>query len=119
MQLLVKASLRGVIKRHYFHQGSNYGQDFGSDYAFGGVHSYYRLGLTDKFVPDFFIGDFPGKYPVAGVGPMSLLKQTRLNHMGKLAFKWMYWNMLLPGHDIPGIPTRMSMTGKDAAMAGA
>jgi len=43
----------------------------------------------------------PGKYPVAGIGPMSLLKQTRLNHMGKLAFKWVYWNVLVPGRPMP------------------
>jgi sulfide:quinone oxidoreductase len=53
----------------------------------------------------------PGKYPVAGVGPMSLLKQTRLNHVGKLAFKWVYWNMLIPGRPMP-IPALMSTAGK-------
>jgi sulfide:quinone oxidoreductase len=34
----------------------------------------------------------PGKYPVPGIGPMSLLKETKANHMGKLAFRWAYWN---------------------------
>ncbi len=53
----------------------------------------------------------PGKYPVAGVGPMSLLKPTRLNHMGKLAFKWVYWNVLIPGRPMP-VPALMSMAGK-------
>ncbi len=53
----------------------------------------------------------PGKYPVAGIGPMSLLKPTRLNHMGKLAFKWMYWNVLIPGRPMP-VPALMSMSGK-------
>ena len=53
----------------------------------------------------------PGKYPVAGVGPMSLLKQTRLNHMGKLAFKWVYWNVLIPGRPMP-VPALMSTSGK-------
>ena len=53
----------------------------------------------------------PGKYPVAGVGPMSLLKQTRLNHMGKLAFKWVYWNILIPGRPMP-VPALMSTSGK-------
>jgi sulfide:quinone oxidoreductase len=53
----------------------------------------------------------PGKYPVAGVGPMSLLKQTRLNHMGKLAFKWIYWNVLVPGRPMP-ISAHMSLSGK-------
>ena len=53
----------------------------------------------------------PGRYPVAGVGPMSLLKQTRLNHMGKLAFKWVYWNVLIPGRPMP-VPALMSTSGK-------
>ncbi|MDP1878167.1 MAG: FAD/NAD(P)-binding oxidoreductase [Actinomycetota bacterium] len=53
----------------------------------------------------------PGKYPVAGIGPMSLLKETRLNHMGKLAFKWVYWNVLVPGRSMP-VPALMSMSGK-------
>lgn len=53
----------------------------------------------------------PGKYPVAGVGPMSLLKQTRINHMGKLAFRWMYWNVLVPGRPMP-VPALMSTSGK-------
>jgi sulfide:quinone oxidoreductase len=53
----------------------------------------------------------PGKYPVPGVGPFSLLKETRLNHRGKLAFRWMYWNLLLPARPIP-LPAHMSMAGK-------
>ena len=31
----------------------------------------------------------PGSFPIAGFGPMSLLKETRLNHFGKLAFRWL------------------------------
>jgi sulfide:quinone oxidoreductase len=53
----------------------------------------------------------PGAYPFPVVGPLSLLKQTRLNHWGKLAFRWIYWNALLPGRPIP-VSNRMSMAGK-------
>ena len=53
----------------------------------------------------------PGKYPLPGVGPFSLLEETELNHWGKLMFKWMYWNMLLPGRQLP-LPAHMSMAGK-------
>jgi sulfide:quinone oxidoreductase len=53
----------------------------------------------------------PGKYPLPGVGPFSLLKETAVNHWGKLAFRWMYWNLLLPGRHIP-LPAHMSMAGK-------
>ncbi|VAW06828.1 hypothetical protein MNBD_ACTINO01-314, partial [hydrothermal vent metagenome] len=34
------------------------------------------------------------------------------NHWGKLMFKWMYWNLLLPGKDIP-VPAHMMMAGKE------
>jgi sulfide:quinone oxidoreductase len=53
----------------------------------------------------------PGKYPIPKLGPFSLLRQTRVNHWGKLAFRWMYWNVLLPGRRIP-LPEHMSMAGK-------
>ena len=53
----------------------------------------------------------PGKYPLPVIGPMSLLKQTRANHLGKLAFRHVYWNVLLPGRPVP-LPAHMSMAGK-------
>jgi sulfide:quinone oxidoreductase len=53
----------------------------------------------------------PGTYPIPGLGPLSLLKETRLNHLGKLAFKPIYWHLLLPGRRLP-VPTAMSMSGK-------
>ena len=53
----------------------------------------------------------PGKYPLAVVGPLDLLKETRANHLGKLAFRWIYWNVLLPGRPVP-LPVLMSMAGK-------
>jgi sulfide:quinone oxidoreductase len=54
----------------------------------------------------------PGKYPLPGVGPFSLLKETEANHWGKMMFKWTYWNVLLPGRDLP-IASHMSLAGKD------
>jgi sulfide:quinone oxidoreductase len=53
----------------------------------------------------------PGTYPAPKVGPMDLLKETRVNHLGKLAFRWIYWNVLLPGRPVP-LPALMSMAGK-------
>jgi len=53
----------------------------------------------------------PGTYPIPGFGPLSLLKETRLNHLGKLAFRPIYWHMLLPGRRLP-VPIAMSMAGK-------
>ncbi len=60
----------------------------------------------------------PGKYPVPGVGPFSLLEETRINHRGKLAFRWMYWNVLLPGRPVPLLPSRMTMAGKHPTTKG-
>lgn len=57
-----------------------------------------------------------GKYPLPIVGPFSLLTETRANHLGKLAFRWMYWNVLLPGRPLP-LPAHMSMVGKHPANA--
>jgi sulfide:quinone oxidoreductase len=56
----------------------------------------------------------PGTFPLPVAGPLSLLKETRANHLGKLAFRWIYWNVLLPGRPLP-IPTHMSLLGKDTA----
>ncbi len=53
----------------------------------------------------------PGKYPIPYLGPLSLLEETRANHLGKLAFRPVYWNVLLRGLPVP-LPARMSMAGK-------
>jgi sulfide:quinone oxidoreductase len=53
----------------------------------------------------------PGAYPVPVVGPFPLLRESARNHWGKLAFRWMYWHLLLPGHPLP-LPAHMSMAGK-------
>ncbi|MBI4667145.1 MAG: NAD(P)/FAD-dependent oxidoreductase [Nitrospinae bacterium] len=58
-----------------------------------------------------------GVYPLPAIGPFALLKESRLNHWGKLAFKYIYWNLLLTGH-LPGdplLPVTMSVAGKDLA----
>ncbi|MBS2031861.1 MAG: NAD(P)/FAD-dependent oxidoreductase [Deltaproteobacteria bacterium] len=56
----------------------------------------------------------PGRFPLPGVGPFTLLEESATNHWGKLAFKWLYWNALLPGKELP-IDDRMLMAGKWAA----
>ena len=50
---------------------------------------------------NYDVEPLPGKYPLPGIGPFSLLKETEANHWGKLMFKWTYWNVLLPGRDLP------------------
>ncbi|MFG1912589.1 NAD(P)/FAD-dependent oxidoreductase [Kribbella sp. NPDC048928] len=53
----------------------------------------------------------PGRFPLAGLGPLSLLRETRLNHWGKVGFRWIYWHLLVKGRPLP-VPARMSMSGK-------
>jgi sulfide:quinone oxidoreductase len=43
---------------------------------------------------------------------LPLLKESRLNHLGKLSFEWLYWHALLAGRDIPGIGSAMPRHGK-------
>jgi sulfide:quinone oxidoreductase len=52
----------------------------------------------------------PGHFPTAFGLP--LLRESRLNHLGKLAFQWVYWHALLPGREIPGIGPAMPTAGK-------
>lgn len=54
-----------------------------------------------------------GSFPFAGIGPLRLLKESRMNHMGKLAFRWIYWNVLLKGTHIPFVSATMSESGKN------
>jgi sulfide:quinone oxidoreductase len=53
----------------------------------------------------------PGFFPFPGIGPFSLLKESRINHYGKLIFRWIYWHILLKGKEMP-IDTHMTMAGK-------
>ncbi|HEX8041275.1 MAG TPA: FAD/NAD(P)-binding oxidoreductase [Chryseosolibacter sp.] len=55
-----------------------------------------------------------GKFPFPVIGPLGLLKVSRANHWGKLAFRWVYWHILLTGKKLP-IPAQMTMAGKEVA----
>jgi sulfide:quinone oxidoreductase len=55
----------------------------------------------------------PGEFPLPGVGPFKLLGESPINHYGKLMFRWVYWNLLLRGMELP-IEAEMSMAGKQA-----
>ena len=56
----------------------------------------------------------PGGYPIAGVGPLRLLEESHLAHLGKLGFRWVYWNVLLRGHSVPLLKSQMPQRGKGA-----
>jgi sulfide:quinone oxidoreductase len=53
----------------------------------------------------------PGKFPLPVIGPFSLLTETEMNHWGKVLFRWIYWNVLLEGKELP-IPALMQLAGK-------
>lgn len=79
----------------------------------GHANCFVESGQGKAMLIDFNYNTQPltGSYPFPGIGPMSLLKETRLNHLGKLGFRWAYWHLLLPGHRLP-VPSQMSMAGK-------
>ncbi|HET9648009.1 MAG TPA: FAD/NAD(P)-binding oxidoreductase [Microlunatus sp.] len=79
----------------------------------GHANCFVESGDKKALLIDFNYDTEPltGKYPLPVVGPMDLLKETRTNHLGKLAFRWIYWHVLLPGRPIP-LPALMSMAGK-------
>ena len=84
----------------------------------GHANCFVETGFKKAILIDFNYDTepLPGRFPVRA-GPLPLLAESRLNHMGKLMFQWFYWHVLLPGRDIPGIPTQMSMAGKRAPAA--
>ena len=80
----------------------------------GHANCFVETGFDKALLIDFNydVEPLPGRFPFARFGPMRLLHESLLNHYGKLAFQWIYWNLLLPGRDIPGVPSAMSMRGK-------
>jgi sulfide:quinone oxidoreductase len=73
------------------------------------IESGFGKGLLIDF--NYEVEPLPGRYPLPGIGPFALLQETEMNHWGKMMFRWMYWNILLKGQELP-LPARMSMSGK-------
>ncbi len=73
------------------------------------IESGFGKGILIDF--NYTTEPLPGKFPLPGVGPFSLLEETKMNHFGKVMFRWMYWNFLLQGTELP-IESNMSMAGK-------
>lgn len=69
----------------------------------GHANCFIETGDEKAILIDFNYENDPtrGRFPIHGLGPMSLLKETRINHLGKMAFKWLYWNRIVKGKDIP------------------
>jgi sulfide:quinone oxidoreductase len=96
---------------HYIH-GEPLKEEFD-----GHANCFIETGGGKALLIDFNYTHEPveGTFPFAGLGPLRLLKESRMNHWGKLAFRWVYWHMLLKGTHIPFVSARMSEAGKHYA----
>ena len=79
----------------------------------GHANCYIESGFEKGILIDFNydVEPLPGKFPLPGIGPFSLLKESAANHWGKMAFRWIYWNILLKGGEMP-FESQMTMAGK-------
>jgi sulfide:quinone oxidoreductase len=86
----------------------------------GHSNCFVETGGRRAFLIDFNydVEPLPGLFPLPVIGPMPLLKPSRIDHWGKLAFRWIYWHVLLRGRPIPFVPSRMKMAGKRRPAAG-
>ena len=73
------------------------------------IESGFGKGLLIDF--NYDVEPLPGRFPLPGIGPFTLLQESEANHWGKMMFRWMYWNVLLKGQELP-LPARMYMAGK-------
>jgi sulfide:quinone oxidoreductase len=76
------------------------------------IESGFGKGLLIDF--NYETEPLPGKFPLPGVGPFSLLSESRMNHWGKMMFRWVYFNQLIRGVELP-LEAQMLMAGKRAA----
>ena len=83
----------------------------------GHANCFIETGHHKAMLLDFNydIEPLEGSFPMAHVGPFSLLKESYMNHVGKLSFQWVYWNLLLKGKlpNVPLLPSHMNFVGKD------
>ncbi len=73
------------------------------------IESGFGKGLLIDF--NYETEPLPGEFPLPGIGPFKLLGESRINHYGKMMFRWVYWNLLLRGVKMP-MKAEMSMAGK-------
>jgi len=79
----------------------------------GHANCYIETGYGKGALIDFNYTQepLPGTFPLPGLGPFGLLKNTKINHYGKIMFRWMYWHILLKGKELP-VEAEMTMAGK-------
>jgi sulfide:quinone oxidoreductase len=93
---------------HRFLDGQNLDASFD-----GHVNCFIESGSSKALLIDFNYETEPltGHYP--GTVGLPLMKESRLNHLGKRAFQWIYWHSLLPGRDLPFVTSHMPRAGKN------
>lgn len=81
----------------------------------GHANCFIESGNKKGMLIDFNYTQEPvtGSFPLPVIGPLPLLKEARRNHLGKLAFRWIYWNMLLKARSIPFVSAHMKKSGKN------
>ena len=79
----------------------------------GHANCFVETGYQKAILIDFNYDTepLPGRFPLPGIGPFTLLEESAANHWGKLGFEWVYWNVLVKGRELP-IDHRMRMAGK-------
>jgi len=79
----------------------------------GHANCYIETGYGKGALIDFnyTTEPLPGTFPLPGIGPFGLLQNTKINHYGKVLFRWIYWHILLKGKEMP-IESAMTMAGK-------
>lgn len=79
----------------------------------GHANCFIETGFNQGLLIDFNydVEPLPGKFPLPGIGPFALLQESPVNHWGKMGFRWVYWNLLLRGSELP-ISSPMTMAGK-------
>jgi len=80
----------------------------------GHANCFIETGFGKAVLIDFNydVEPLPGRFPLPGAGPLTLLEESEANHWGKMAFRWVYWNLLLKGADMSAIGPRMPAVGK-------
>jgi sulfide:quinone oxidoreductase len=83
----------------------------------GHANCYIETGYGKGALIDFNYDTepLPGTFPLPGIGPFGLLKNTKINHYGKIMFRWIYWHILLKGKELPVEPL-MTMAGKKRSL---
>jgi sulfide:quinone oxidoreductase len=79
----------------------------------GHATCFLESGFEKAILLDFNydVEPLPGKFPFPGMGPFSLLQESLSNHWGKMMFRWVYWNLMMKGNDLP-LETQMNIAGK-------